>query len=400
MTLNIPSKFNPFPVYYNNGGSPEPPGPDPLTFEVLKDNSIINLIKKGNPPGGGFKYKINNGDWQDFIFGNYFQLNTGDKISFRGTSNLLNSTDNDYYCFGYGGTSYPVTANFKVYGHINSMCNYSDELQTYQYCKLFSDDPRSYTWPHIVDASGVILPEYNDPNKSGVFRYLFAGQTALRCGPNVSGTVIATEGVGYMFYNCRSLTAAPSFEPTVAGKHSFYRTFAKCSNLIVPPQINVQEPSIAGASCIFKQMFSGCTSLTSTPYIPMQDVTLGSFQNMFAGCTSLISASELPATTINQQSYQGMFKGCTNLLSAPIMHFSRPATSGCQYMFSGCTNLKYINCQFVDWTKDANGTTMQYSFTDWVNGVQTTSGTFIKDSSLATEYRTSRIPNNWTVVNK
>ena len=47
-------------------------------------------------------------------------------------------------------------------------------------------------------------------------------------------------------------------------------------------------------------MFSGCTSLTSTPYISMQDVTVGSFQNMFAGCTSLISASELPASAINQ----------------------------------------------------------------------------------------------------
>ena len=60
-------------------------------------------------------------------------------------------------------------------------------------------------------------------------------------------------------------------------------------------------------------------------------------------------------------------------------------------MFQGCTNLNYIKCLATD-------ISARYCTDDWVNGVQTTSGTFVKNQSM-TSWTTgdNGIPTNWTV---
>ena len=86
---------------------------------------------------------------------------------------------------------------------------------------------------------------------------------------------------------------------------------------------------------------------------------------MFYGCTSLTTAPELPATTLAEYCYN--------------------------YMFIDCTNLNYIKCLATD-ISASNCTN------NWVYGVQTTSGTFIKNSSMSSwTTGVNGIPSNWTV---
>ena len=114
---------------------------------------------------------------------------------------------------------------------------------------------------------------------------------------------------------------------------------------------------------------------------------------MFQGCTSLTTAPELPATSLVGFCYQNMFVDCTGLTTVPEL----PATTleeGCYMeMFSGCTNLNYIKCLATD-------ISAQDCTTDWVYGVQTTSGTFVKNPSMSS-WKTGDdgIPTNWTVQN-
>ena len=58
-------------------------------------------------------------------------------------------------------------------------------------------------------------------------------------------------------------------------------------------------------------------------------------------------------------------------------------------MFNGCTKLKYIKMLGVD--IDSMG------LDDWVYGVQTTEGTFIKHPDANLKTGTSGIPSGWTV---
>jgi len=111
---------------------------------------------------------------------------------------------------------------------------------------------------------------------------------------------------------------------------------------------------------------------------------------MFLGCTSLINAPELNATTMVRGCYQDMFNGCTNLVTAPDL----PATTLVQecysQMFKGCSKLNYIKTLAID--KSATN-----CMNNWVNGVQTTSGTFIRNPQATwVTIGNSGIPTNWT----
>jgi hypothetical protein len=43
------------------------------------------------------------------------------------------------------------------------------------------------------------------------------------------------------------------------------------------------------------------------------------FFNLFSGCTSLETSPELPATTLFSFCYKDMFSGCTSLETAPTL---------------------------------------------------------------------------------
>ncbi len=96
----------------------------------------------------------------------------------------------------------------------------------------------------------------------------------------------------------------------------------------------------AGNSC--KEMFYGCTSLTTAPELPATTLTDSGYKGMFYGCTSLTTAPELPATTLAYGCYENMFYGCTSLTTAPELPATTLETFCYKRMFYGCSKLNYI----------------------------------------------------------
>ena len=118
---------------------------------------------------------------------------------------------------------------------------------------------------------------------------------------------------------------------------AFNRLFYNCKTIVDVSDIIL--PATTLAEFCYLQMFSGCTSLTSTPELPATTLEYGCYAHMFEGCTSLTTAPELPATTLVESCYQYMFEACTSLTTAPAL----PATTLAKYcysnMFDGCTSL-------------------------------------------------------------
>ena len=63
----------------------------------------------------------------------------------------------------------------------------------------------------------------------------------------------------------------------------------------------------------YQSMFYNCTSLTQAPSLPATTLVVNCYYSMFQGCTSLTKAPALPATTLTTHCYQGMFYNCTSL---------------------------------------------------------------------------------------
>ena len=124
--------------------------------------------------------------------------------------------------------------------------------------------------------------------------------------------------------------------------------------------------------------------------LPATTLTDGCYREMFSGCTSLTTAPELPATTLASNCYNSMFNGCASLITAPEL----PATTligYCYgYMFRNCTNLNYIKCLAANIPVSSCTNT-------WLQGVAA-SGTFVKDSSMSSwTTGANGIPEGWTV---
>lgn len=87
-------------------------------------------------------------------------------------------------------------------------------------------------------------------------------------------------------------------------------------------------------------MFSGCTSLTTSPELPAMTLSTSCYNRMFLDCTSLTTSPELPATAVARDCYNGMFFNCTSLVMVPkILPATELALRCYTSMFYGCTSL-------------------------------------------------------------
>ena len=143
---------------------------------------------------------------------------------------------------------------------------------------------------------------------------------------------MATNCYRNMFSGCTSLTQAPALPAETLANDCYYNMFRGCTSLTQVPAL----PATALVDGCYYSMFYGCTSLTKAPALPATTLANYCYSQMFCGCTSLTQASALPAITLANQCYDGMFAGCTSLTKAPAL----PATT----LVDGCYHFMFLNC--------------------------------------------------------
>ena len=215
-----------------------------------------------------------------------------------------------------------------------------------------------------------------------------SGCTKAISAENMSlpATTLADYCYREMFSGCTSLTTAPELPATTLTYGCYYSMFRGCTSLTTAPEL----PATTLETYCYQSMFYSCTSLTTAPELPATELATYCCEYMFYGCTSLTTAPELPATRLANKCYQYMFQGCTNLTTAPELPATTLAENCYTYMFNGCRSLNYIKAMFT--------TTPGSSYTsDWVSGVAA-SGTFVKNSAAEWDVTgVDGIPSGWNV---
>ena len=179
---------------------------------------------------------------------------------------------------------------------------------------------------------------------------------------------------------------------TTVQSYMFYKLFN--SNKYIVDASNLRLLYTTLADCCYKQMFSGCTSLTSAPTeLPATTLASYCYSNLFSNCNSLTTAPALPATTLVSYCYAAMFYMCSKLTTAPTLPATTLAMSCYDSMFTYCSKLNNITV-YADDISAFNCTF------NWVYGVAST-GTFNNyGSATYTTDSTSGIPTGWTEVKK
>lgn len=144
----------------------------------------------------------------------------------------------------------------------------------------------------------------------------------------------------------------------------------------------------------FLNLFKGSKVVSAENLIlPATTLSLGCYSYMFQNCTSLTAAPELPATSLAESCYNQMFYGCASLTKAPELPATILTSLSYFWMFFRCANLNFVKCL-------ATNISASNCTTNWVNGVVSATGTFVKAASMNDwTTGTGGIPQGWTVQN-
>lgn len=170
---------------------------------------------------------------------------------------------------------------------------------------------------------------------------------------------------------------------------AYYEMFKNCNNMVAGPDIDGTDNSEYGGTT---GMFYSCTSLVECPKFSFEKVGTIACREMFMNCYELINPPKiLPATTLADSCYQSMFYSCHKIRFAPELPAKTLVNSCYKFMFADCKELRYVKALFTTNITNNAGYT-----TNWMYGVNTSTGVFVKavDAtwSLSGE---SGIPTNW-----
>ena len=192
-------------------------------------------------------YEVNVGSgWTAYEFGTVINLNAGQSCKWRCSAHPTMQSGSNYVKFA-------MTGKIEASGNVNSMLNSDFE--------------------NITSLSG--------------YDYAFI----------------------HMFYECPSLTRAPSLPATTLARECYRYMFYRCTSLIKAPSLPATTLDI---HC-YSLMFAGCAALEQSPSLPATTLAYGCYSYMFNSCKSLKQAPSLPASTLDSYCYNNMFSGCSAL---------------------------------------------------------------------------------------
>ena len=419
-----------------------------LSFKFVTDGSVRWQNKKGD-----IQYSKDAGTTWTYFSGATVSCDAGDEVWFKGSLTGGCGDNGEASC-----SKFYTSGKFYVAGNVQSLCGFNSTLVNYHFAYLFYNNvglnmeasnaivlpattlsgycyyymfagctslttapelpattlaQNCYGYMFRGCTSLTTVPELTATTLANYcYYYMFAGCTSLTTAPELPATTLASGCYSGMFQGCTSLTTAPELTATTLAQGCYSNMFSNCTSLTTAPELPASTltqfcydnmfqgctslttapelPATTLANYCYNYMFNGCTSLTTAPELPATTLTTSCYSNMFQSCTSLTTAPELPATTLAQSCYYFMFGNCTSLTTAPELPATTLANYCYNYMFQSCTNLNYIKCLAT------NPSTSYTSY--WVSGVQTTSGTFVKNPNTSSwTTGDSGIPTNWTV---
>ena len=196
-----------------------------MTITADKSNSgetIIHPNIEGSLPNLNLQYRINNGDWNDFIVGTTadIKIGAGDVLQFKGNNPDGVSTYGNFLNFGISGNPVALSGNIMslIDGVGETLIIPNDDC----FCSLFRKSA-------IKTVSSDFLPATT--LKTDCYRDLFSTCPDLTNTPELPATTIASGCYHGMFYNCSLLTTAPELPAKVLLDGCYGYMFTYCYSL-------------------------------------------------------------------------------------------------------------------------------------------------------------------------
>ena len=158
-----------------------------------------------------------------------------------------------------------------------------------------------------------------------------------------------------MFRGCSSLTSLDVTHFNTGNVTSMVKMFSNCFQLAELDVTHFNTANVENMS----NMFRGCSSLTSLDVTHFNTENVTNMSSMFSECIGLISLDVTHFNTANVENMSNMFYICSSLTSLDVTNFNTEKVTSMYGMFRGCTGLISLD---VTHFNTANVTNMSYMF--------------------------------------
>ena len=145
--------------------------------------------------------------------------------------------------------------------------------------------------------------------------------------------------MGYMFYNCSSLTSLDVTHFNTENVTDMNRMFYSCKSLTSLDVTHFNTENVTDMS----RMFYSCSSLTSLDVTHFNTANVTDMNWMFYRCSSLTSLDVTNFNTANVTDMNGMFISCSKLTSLDVTNFNTANVTNMSNMFSNCSSLTSLD---------------------------------------------------------
>ena len=346
-----------------------------IVFTANNDSQVGAKITGTLTNRPNVEYSLDKTNWYDLLT-HTVSLSTGQQMYIRGKNTESFSIDNGNYF------SFTIIGDVTIeQGNLWNLYDY----ELFNYGGLPTYLPTDFYFKGLfkgctglTNINGIILPYVNTRS---VYHSLFMDCTQLsNVNTNVINDVVANLSNNY-----------------TQAQDTFNSAFRGCSSLTNTPTLTIQNKYLPNQT--FANMFYNCRNLTDISNIDFtREKTVYAGSNAFASMfryTGITSTPDLSTIArIKSGGMQYMFSNCPNLTSATVgksgMITTDNANDEFKYMFSNCPKLNYIKFNL------GSAYINESALENWTLNVAT-EGTFATHYESSYSRGVNGIPENWVV---
>lgn len=153
-----------------------------------------------------------------------------------------------------------------------------------------------------------------------------------------------------MFYGCSGLTSLDVSHFDTQNVTNMVWMFGSCSGLTSLDVSSFKTDNVINLN----GMFLSCSSLTNLDVSGFKTDNVWDMHYMFAGCSGLTSLDLSGFNTEKVEDMSEMFRGCSGLTSLDVSNFNTSSVSNMQRMFEGCSSLTSLDLSSFNTQKVTN----------------------------------------------
>ena len=261
-----------------------------------------------------------------------------------------------------GTVQMPLSGDIDLWGKVKTFKikggyyrRYSTDIGGNGFNDLIPDTVTEIFFTDEIKPENASVIDVDADGDGGVIAWTENSDTIMKVSTQIKGMKVqAAELSGYMFYDCRGLTALDLSSLDTQNATNMFGMFRDCSGLTALDLSPLNTQKVTNMA----NMFYGCSGLTALDLSPLNTQNVNDMRYMFSKCSGLTALDLSPLDTQNVTDMSYMFFSCHGLAALDLSPFDTHNVTYMGSMFRDCSSLTALDLSSFDTQKVTNMNSM------------------------------------------